>query len=200
MMVRSPLPSLTLQTESLSEPGTLSVVRMCATTTASNCPATLWTPSTSSPSMVRRSESCSGDQSKSTYCFSQLRVTFIFKIKQNQFVFPGPVPAIWPLHVQIPHPRERQCYSIFSALQFHRRWFANPAPRADDSKIPQPFLRVFRRTRKNDLHLVFLTKCEADPHRENEKPSRQWTKSCNAKNRLRRNLQQKPKETATLQP
>src|SRR4029079_6890814 len=77
MIVRSPLPSLTLQTESLSEPGTLSLVRICATTTPSNSPATFWTLSTSSPSMVSRSASCSGDQSKSTYCLSQLSVTFI---------------------------------------------------------------------------------------------------------------------------
>ena len=77
MMARSPLPSLTLQTESLSEPGTLSLVRIWATTIPSNSPGTLRTLSTSSPSRVSRSASCSGDQSKSTYCFSQLRVTFI---------------------------------------------------------------------------------------------------------------------------
>src|SRR5689334_17801559 len=77
MMVRSPLPSLTLQTESLSEPDTLSLVRICATTMPSNSPLTLVTLSTSSPSMVNRSASCSADQSKSTYCFSQLNVTFM---------------------------------------------------------------------------------------------------------------------------
>src|SRR6266545_4814433 len=77
MIVRSVLPSLTLQTESLSEPATLSRVRICATTMPSNSPASLLTPSTSRPSMVRRSASSSEDQSNSTYCLSQLRVTFM---------------------------------------------------------------------------------------------------------------------------
>src|SRR5215469_10637592 len=91
MMVRSILPSLTLQTESLSEPGTLSFVKICATTIPSNSPASLWTPSTSSPSIVNRSANCSADQSKSTYCLSQLRVTFIaskspgaYKVPRNK--------------------------------------------------------------------------------------------------------------------
>src|SRR2546429_1675168 len=78
MIVRSPLPSFTLHTDNLSEPGTLSRVRICATTTPSNSPASFCTLSTSRPSIVSRSASSSGDQSKSTYCFSQLSVTFIF--------------------------------------------------------------------------------------------------------------------------
>src|SRR6188472_1709702 len=77
MMVRSPAPSFTLQTDSLSEPGTFSRVRTSATTTPSNSPPTLCIPSTSRPSMVRRAASSSGDQSKSTYFLSQFSVTFI---------------------------------------------------------------------------------------------------------------------------
>src|ERR1041384_7758938 len=77
MMVRSALPSLTLQTESLSEPGTLSRVRICATTMPSNSPGRFTTPSTSRPSRVKRSASSSGVHGKSTYCLSQLSVTFI---------------------------------------------------------------------------------------------------------------------------
>src|SRR5450755_2195168 len=82
MMVRSPLPSLTLQTESLSEPGTGSRVRIWATTMPSNAPDIFCTPSTSRPSMVSRSVNSSGDHLKSTYCLSQLRVTFIWKIQK----------------------------------------------------------------------------------------------------------------------
>src|SRR5687767_8952843 len=74
---RSPLPSLTRQSESLSAFGCLSFVMTCATTTPSNSPETFSTPSTSSPSIVSRSVNSSGDQSKSTYCLSQLSVTFI---------------------------------------------------------------------------------------------------------------------------
>src|ERR1051325_4552953 len=77
IMVRSLLPSLTLQTESFSELRTLSRVRICATTIPSNSPASLCAPSTSRPSRVSRSASSPGDQSKSTYCLSQLSVTFI---------------------------------------------------------------------------------------------------------------------------
>src|SRR5208282_6366134 len=77
MMVRSPVPSLTLQTESLSEPGTGSRVRIWATTIPSHAPEIFCTPSTSRPSMVSRSVNSSGDQLKSTYCLSQLSVTFI---------------------------------------------------------------------------------------------------------------------------
>ena len=59
------------------DPATLSRVRICATTMPSNSPASLLTPSTSKPSIVRRSASSSEDQSKSTYCLSQLKVTFM---------------------------------------------------------------------------------------------------------------------------
>src|SRR5438034_762946 len=77
MIVRSPWPSFTLHTDNLSEPGTLSRVRICATTMPSNSPASVCIPSTSRPSIVSRSASSSGGQSKSTYCLSQLRVTFM---------------------------------------------------------------------------------------------------------------------------
>src|SRR6266496_153502 len=54
----------------------------------SNSPATFSTPSTSRPSMVRRSESSSGDQLKSTYCLSQLKVSFTSELFQKtQIVF-----------------------------------------------------------------------------------------------------------------
>src|ERR1022692_4393814 len=43
----------------------------------SNSPVTFRTPSTSRPSMVSLSARTSGVQSKSTYCLSQLRVSFI---------------------------------------------------------------------------------------------------------------------------
>src|SRR5882672_3982535 len=52
---RSPFPSLTRQSVSLSALGCLSHVMTWATTTPSNSPETFWTPSTSMPSMVRRS-------------------------------------------------------------------------------------------------------------------------------------------------
>ena len=90
-MVRSALPSLTLQTDNLSEPGTGSRVRIWATTMPSYWPASFCTPSTSSPSIVSRSANSSGDQSKSTYCLSQLRVTFIASI-QESFGVPAPGP------------------------------------------------------------------------------------------------------------
>src|ERR1035438_2753357 len=72
----SPLPSLTRQTVSLSALGCLSLVMTWATTTPSSSPPSFSTPSTSMPIMVRRSESSSGDQLNSTYCLSQLSVTF----------------------------------------------------------------------------------------------------------------------------
>src|SRR5882724_8024206 len=77
---RSPVPSLTRQSESLSALGCLSRETTCATTMPSNAPEIFCTPSTSRPSMVSRSVNSSGDQLKSTYCLSQLRVTFIAKI------------------------------------------------------------------------------------------------------------------------
>src|SRR5215469_13180931 len=80
---RSPAPSLTRQTESLSALGCLSRVMTWATTMPSNSPPSFWMPSTSMPSMVRRSASSSGDQLKSTYCLSQLRVTFISELPQE---------------------------------------------------------------------------------------------------------------------
>src|SRR5439155_8018809 len=83
---RSPLPSLTRQSESLSAFGCLSHVMTWATTTPANSPASFCTPSTSMPSIVSRSASSSGDQSKSTYCLSQLRVTFISKLPQEPHV------------------------------------------------------------------------------------------------------------------
>ena len=78
---RSPLPSLTRHTVSLSAFGCLSLVMTWATTTPSNSPPSFWTPSTSMPSMVRRSASSSADQSNSTYCLSQLSVTFMFRVR-----------------------------------------------------------------------------------------------------------------------
>jgi hypothetical protein len=74
---RSPLPSFTRQSESLSAFGCLSRVITCATTTPSNSPPSFCIDSTSSPSIVNRSRNSSGDQSKSTYCLSQLSVTFM---------------------------------------------------------------------------------------------------------------------------
>src|SRR5882672_3279522 len=74
---RSPRPSFTRQRESLSALGWLSLVMTCATTTPSNSPVSFSTRSTSMPSMVRRSASSSGGQSKSTYCLSQLSVIFM---------------------------------------------------------------------------------------------------------------------------
>src|SRR5262245_37311975 len=76
-MRRSPCPSLTRQRDSLSALGCLSRVMTCPTTIPSNSPPSFWTPSTSRPSMVRRSASSSADQLNSTYCRSQLRVTFM---------------------------------------------------------------------------------------------------------------------------
>src|SRR5215831_1641944 len=40
------------------------------------------------PSIVRRSDNSSGDHSKSTYCLSQLRVTFMLELPQEpQIIF-----------------------------------------------------------------------------------------------------------------
>src|SRR4051812_43988050 len=78
----SPFPSATRQTESLSAFGCLSLARTCATTTPWNSPPIDSTPSTSTPSIVRCSPSSSGDHEKSTYCLSQLRVTFILKAQK----------------------------------------------------------------------------------------------------------------------
>src|SRR6266436_1068331 len=83
---RSPLPSLTRQSESLSALGCLSRLTTCATTMPSNSPATFSKPSTSMPIIVSRSANCSGAQSKSTYCLSQLRVTFMSEQPQKPHV------------------------------------------------------------------------------------------------------------------
>ena len=69
---RSPEPSFTLQSESRSASGCGSFDTTSATTMPSKPPDTFSTPSTSRPIIVSRSASSSGDQSKSTYRFSQL--------------------------------------------------------------------------------------------------------------------------------
>ena len=69
---RSPVPSFTLQSDRRSASGCGSLESTSATTMPSKPPDTFSTPSTSRPIIVSRSASSSGDQSKSTYCFSQL--------------------------------------------------------------------------------------------------------------------------------
>ena len=68
-----------LQTESLSEPGTGSRVRIWATTMPSNAPPSFLDGRDLRPSINPLGQFF-GDQSKSTYCLSQLRVDFHFVI------------------------------------------------------------------------------------------------------------------------
>ena len=69
---RSPEPSFTLHSDRRSASGCGAFSSTSATTMPSNPPDTFSTPSTSRPIIVSRSASSSGDQSKSTYCLSQL--------------------------------------------------------------------------------------------------------------------------------
>src|ERR1039458_9853787 len=83
---RPVLPSLTQQTLSLSALGCLSLVTTWATTTPSSSPPSFLTPSTSMPIIVNRSASSSGDLFNSTYCLSQLSVSFILELLQEPHV------------------------------------------------------------------------------------------------------------------
>src|SRR5262249_21177381 len=80
---RSPAPSFTRQRDSLSALGCFSRVITWATTTPSNSPPNFCIPSTSIPSIVRRSANSSGVHGTSTYCLTQFRVTFILKLPQE---------------------------------------------------------------------------------------------------------------------
>src|SRR5262245_9985806 len=119
----------------------------------SNSPPIFCTPSTSIPSIVSRSASSSGGQSKSTYCLSQLSVTFILELPQKpQIIFvkqPDVVNAVPnhcdPLDAE-PEGPTRPHLSIVSHVFEHLRVHH---PAAGDF---EPFLAHFARDRAAEIN------------------------------------------------